>query len=942
MTVQMQYVIGREPELEVIESFLAGSHDGPSALLIEGDAGIGKTTLWQAGIDAALERGLRVLTARIGASETKLSFSGLSDLLEPVVVEALPELPEPQRQALEVALLRQGASDQDRDQLAVSLASLGVLRSVARDSPALLALDDLQWLDASSAKVLGFVVRRLRDERIGVLASVRLGVPGAERLALDRTLLAHRVRRLFLGPMPPEALGRMIRDRIGSDLPHPVLQRVHRLAGGNPFFALEIAKELARRGVPVAGEAFPVPDDVRVMLRDRLEALPKTTRGVLLVASATSRPTERLVAAASEFGPRAAPALASAERAGIVRVEEGRIAFTHPLLASSVYEAASADERRRAHRSLAEHVDDPEARARHLALSSAGPDPGVAEALDEASHLARARGAPDAAAELSELARLLTPLEDTEALRLRTVQAAQHHFDAGDAARSTVLFEEAIASTPPGNVRAHILFLSGSREWMDLPRVGGTCERALTEAGDDAELIAAAHEHLAWVAIYRGDLADASHHAATATQRAETISSPAQRAEALATFGMTRFLIGQPAEAIMSEADRLQDLETTQEGFEATVYTSARTSHGLQLLWAGELDAAREILQQELHAYERRGRYLVRDEVLGYLAELECRAGNWDVAATYAEEALEIDVESGRVTGEGHTLFNVALVAAHQGDVEAARSRAAEGLRISVANEDPFYTSCNHAVLGFLELSLSNPSGALEHLLPVVEYLRTMGSAEPGIIPCVPDAIEGLVAVGQADAAEALLEEHQEKGGRLHRPWALVTARRCRGLLQAARGDASAGLETLEHAVKEHEQVRQPFELGRTLLVRGEVARRAKRKVLARESLEEARSIFDLLGARLWSAKSRAELARVGGAPGGGKLTATERRIVDLVVEGMTNRQIADALFISVKTVEANLSRVFHKLGVRSRAQLIGSIVSAGLKPESPGSDRET
>jgi DNA-binding CsgD family transcriptional regulator len=941
MTLQTKFVIGREPELVAIERFLAGSHEGPTALLIEGEAGIGKTTLWQAGIDAALARGSRVLTARIGAEETKLSFTVLSDLLEPVMGEALPELPEPQRRAIEVALLREGATGRDPDQLAVSLASLGVLRSVARDAPVLIALDDVQWLDGPSAKVLGFVVRRLRDERIGVLASVRLGIPGGDRLALDRTLPAHRVRRVFVGPMPPEALGRLIRERIGTDLARPVLQNVHRLAEGNPFFALEIAKELARRGIPAPGDAFPVPDDVRGMLRGGLEALPKTTRGVLLAAAATSRPSERLVGAVSGLGPRAAPALARAERAGVVRLEGGGISFTHPLFASTVYEAASADERRRVHRRLAEHVGDPEARARHLALGADGPDPEVAAALDEASRLARARGAPDAAAELSELARRLTPDDDAEAMRLRTVQAAQHHFDAGDATRSRALFDEAIGSTPPGHDRALILFLSGSREWMDLTRVGEACERALTEAGDDAELIAAAHEHLSWVAIYRGDLAGASHHAATATQRAEAISSPANRAEALATFGMTQFLIGQPAETLMSEADRLQDLETTQQGLEATVYTSARTNHGLQLLWAGELDAAREVLHRELNAYESRGRYLVRDEVLGYLAELECRAGNWDVAAGYAEEALEIDVESGRVSGEGHTSFNVALVAAHRGDVRTARSAANEGLRISVSNQDPFYASCNRAVLGFLELSLSNPSDALERLLPVVEYLRTMGAAEPGIIPCVPDAIESLVAVGDVDAAETLLEQHEEKARRLDRPWALVTAGRCRGLLDAVRGEATAGLEVIERAVTEHRLVPQPFELGRTLLAKGEIARRAKRKAVARESIEQARTIFDRLGARLWSAKAGAELARAGGSPGGGELTATERRIVDLVVEGMTNREIAGALFISVKTVEANLSRIFHKLGVRSRAHLIASVMGPARVPGASSRDRE-
>jgi DNA-binding CsgD family transcriptional regulator len=936
MAVKVGHVIGRDPELDAIGRFLDDPLDGLAALLIEGEAGIGKTTLWQAGVDAALERGYRVLTARIGEAETKLAFTALGDLLEPVVDEALPELPEPQRAALEVALLRTEATGPAREQRAVSLAGVGVLRAIARSSPVLLALDDLQWLDGSSARVLGFVLRRLLDEPIGVLASIRLGVPDGDRLALDRILPAHRIHPLFVGPMTSEALGHLIRDRTGTDLPRPVLRRVDRLAGGNPFFALEMARELARRGIPVAGESLPFSDDLRNLLRARLEALPKTTRRLLLAVSATARATEQLVVATSGSGSRAAPALAKAEQAGVVRMEGDRIGFTHPLFASTVYEAASSRERVQIHRRLAVYVEDPEERARHLALGSERPDPGVASALDAAALLARARGAPDAAAELSELARRLTPVGDIEALRLRTVQAAQHHFDAGDVARSTALFDEAIATAPPGRDRARILFLSGSHGWMDLRRVRELCERALIEAEGDDDLLAEAHEHLAWVAIYRGDLATASRHVSASMEHGRAITSPANRAELLATFGMVEFLMGRPAEATMSEADRLQDLATMESGVEATVYTSATTNHGLQLLWAGELDAARRILQRELSAYEQRGRYLVRDEVLGYLGELECRAGNWRLAAEHAEEAYEIDVESGRVSGKGHTLFNRALVAAHLGDVEAARSGAEEGLRISVANEDPFYASCNRSVLGFLELSLSDPSAAMEHLQPVVEYLRAMGSAEPGVIPCVPDAIECLVSIGDLEAAERLLEEHEEKARRRDRPWAIATAGRCRGLLLAARGDVTAGLETLEEALSEHQRVSQPFELGRTLLVMGEVARRARQKAPARKSMEQARSIFERLGARLWEAKARAELARSGGPAAGGELTPTEGRIADLVVEGRTNREIADALFISVKTVEANLTRIFHKRAVRSRAQLIRSMMSAssGLNPE--------
>jgi DNA-binding CsgD family transcriptional regulator len=927
-------VIGRESELATIERALSDATGGSWALRVEGEAGIGKTTLWRAGIDAAAAGGYRVLSARAAQAETGLSYAALGDLLEPVAAEVLLDLPDPQRSALEVALLHAEATEPDLEERAVSLACLGVLRSLARDSKVLVAVDDLQWLDPSSARALRFALRRLRDEPVGVLGSLRVGVgQGGDRIGLTEALPGDRVTRVSVGPMSADTLRRLIAVRGDTSLSRSVLRRIHHVAGGNPFFALEIATELGRREVPT-GARLPVPADLRELLRGRLLALPKATRDVLLVAAAAARPTERLVTAASPSPSRASVALAKAERAGVVRVDPGRIDFDHPLLASSIYETASADQRRRVHARLAARVRDVEERARHLALAAEGPDPKVADALDEAAARARARGAPEAAAELSELARTATPPDDDGSLRRRTVEAAEHHFDAGDVATATSLFEEAIDSAPPSRERAHILFACASHSWMDLPRVGDLCRRTLAEAEGDPDLIGHAHEHLAWVAIYRGELTAAARQAEDALRSAEDMTALASRAEAVATFGMTQFLLGRPFADAMARADRLQLEASAETVAEITVFTSARTSHGLQLLWAGDLDGARTILLDELAALDRLGRYVVRGEILNYLAEVECRAGNYELATRYADESYEIDVESSRYSGAGQTLFGAGLAAAHRGDVEGARSAAEEGLRVSTGNDDPFYASSNRAVLGFLELSLSNVGAALSHLSPAVDFVRAMGSAEPAVITCVPDAIECLVAAGDQASAEGLLEEHEEKGRRLDRPWALATAARCRGLLRAAGGDPVSGLDWLDAALVEHERVGQAFETARTLLVRGEVARRAKRKAVARASLEEAGAIFERLGAPLWSARAAAELARVVGAASGGELTPTERRIVDLVAEGRTNRQIAEALFISVKTVEANLSKVFLKLGVRSRAELIRREVGArGREP---------
>jgi DNA-binding CsgD family transcriptional regulator len=919
-------ILGRNTELAQLHNFLESVSGGPSALLLEGAAGIGKTTLWHAGVSIARARGHRVLACRAAESEARLSYAALGDLFD----FELPDLPAPQQRALDAALLRAEVEGAPPDQRAVSVASLGVLRALATSGPVIVAIDDVQWLDVPSARVLAFMIRRLADASTRILVALRVGA-GGDPLGLGQTGPVP-LQRVRIGPLPEEAMTRLLRDRTEADLTHPILLRLHRISEGNPLFALEIARALTRRGVrPAPGEPLPVPEDLQELLGARLAALPSSAADGLLVVAAATRPTEDLVVAAATRRDRASAGMRSAEEAGVLQRAGGRLGFTHPLLGSTVYAEATSSARRRVHRRLAELVDDPEERARHLALAASGPHMHVARALEEAGRHARARGAPDAAAELLELARNLTPPEDDAGLRRRSVAAAEYHFDAGDATRATALLEEAIAIARPGRDRARIRFRLASISWLDMRRVQGLSEQALQEVGDDAETRAAILEHLAWVGIYRGDLAFAAEHATASRQWARRIINPAIRADSLSTFAMVEFLLGRPAQDLMAEAVRLEDQATRED--QTTVFTASRTCHGLQLLWAGELDAAREVLNQELTEYERLGRYVVRDELLCYLAEVECRAGNWAVAARHAQEAYEIDVESGRVLGQGHMLFPRALVAALTGDVDTARSDAEEGLRQCLRNEDMLDASCHRAVLGFLELSLPNPSAAIERLRPVLAFLDALGSPEPGIIPCLPDAVEALVSLGRLDEAEALLNRLERQGRALDRPWAIAAAGRGRGLLTAARGDPATARSALEQALVDHGRVPQPFELARTLLVKGEVERRAKQKRAARATLEQALGLFQALGAPLWAQRARDDLARVGGAmPPSSELTPTEQRIAQLVGEGKKNREIAEALFISVKTVEANLSRIFHKLGVRSRTEL------AALQRVSPDS----
>ena len=915
METTPQQILGRDAELGEIERFVGSPASGPSTLVLEGTAGIGKTTLWDAGVAMASKAGHQVLSCRPVESEARLSYTALGDLLD----LELPEIPTPQQRALDAALLRDETDGPPPDRRAVSLATLGVLRSLAVSDPVTIAIDDIQWLDAPSGRVLSFAARRLRDEPILFLLAQRWG--HEDRLGVQDVTAS--TRRLAVRPLDEGTMLRLVRARIGDELGHPVLLRLHRASQGNPFFALEIARALVDHAIPPEpGAPLPVPDDLQQLLRARLGDLPSSAVEALVVIAAATRPTMDLVREAAEHPERASAGIAEAEEAGILRIAGDRIDFTHPLLGSTVYSAASRENRRAVHERLAELVTDPEERARHLALAAPGPDPRVADALQAAARHASARGAPEAAAELAELARKLTASDDLAALK-RTVEAAVYHFDAGDAMRAFALLEEAIAHGPSGLERAAIVFQLAAISWLDLPRVETLCERALQEAGDDPRLSASILEHLAWVDLYRGDLVRAAEHAGAALEHTGRMDDRSIQADVVATFGMVDFMRGLPADDTMSEALRLQELAMREaSASEATGYTPASASYGLQLLWAGRLEESRSLLERQLARFVEQGRYLIRDEFLCYLAEVECRAGNWEVAMGHAQEAYEIDVESGRIWGRGHTLFPKALVEAHVGDVDAARADGQEGRRLCDLNHDPFNRSCNEAVLGFLELSLSNPAGAIERLDPVLAFLDEMDATEPGIIPCVPDAIEALVSLGDFGRASELLAVHEEKGRAMRRPWALATAARCHGLLAAARSDRMAALAAFERAMEHHAQIQMPFELARTLLALGEVQRRFKQRRAAGGSLRAALEMFGSLGAPLWAAKAREGLARIGAPVSSGELTPTERRVAELVAEGRTNREVANALFVSVKTVEANLSRIFHKLGITSRREL--------------------
>jgi DNA-binding CsgD family transcriptional regulator len=913
-------ILGREAELAAIARFLDDVGSGSHALLLEGEAGIGKTTLWREGLRLADDKGV-VLSSRASEAETRLSFTVLGDLLTPVLNRALEELPAGQRGALEAALLL-GSPDATRpDARAVSLAVLGVLRSLASESPVTIAVDDVQWTDTPSARALAFAIRRLEDAPVAVVATKRTA-PGLTD-PLDLARLPSGVDRLTVGPIVPVALGRLLRQRLERRFGTPLVKRIHSASGGNPFFAVEIGRALgSQEPNPRPGEPLPVPVDLQELLRHRLSALSASAGHVLLIAASSARPTVDLVVGAG--GERAG--LEEAEDSGIVVRRAGAIEFAHPLLASTVYTGASSHARAGVHGILARIALDPEERARHFALSIDGPDEDAAAALERAAQHAEARGAPTAAAELYQLAARVTPPDSIEPLRRRRHGVAGNLWAGGDIAGARELDQRLLEELAPGPGRAHTLYLMASASWNDMARVTALLTRALQEVGDDRLTRVWILAELAWASLWACEPASSVSWADAALEVAAEFDEPAPLRTTLCVKAMAEGVLGHDATDLLERGLLLEGVLDYNE------LSTPRMCIGRQQTWAGALDSARETFQRELDMRLEYGYETSTWEVRAGLAELEYRAGRWQAAAQHAREAYEILVEAGWSDVLGEVLPIKAKISCARGDAGEARVVGNEALSVCERLGDRWSEIHARAALGFLELSLGNHAACHAWLAPLLERTQEMGLQEPGAFPFLPDEIEALIALGELEAATGLTDRLEEQGTKLDRALALATSARCRGLLFAAREDERAAMTAFAQAMEQHERLDEPFEFGRTLLCLGVVQRRFKQKRTARESLAASLEVFDRLGAPLWSEKARTELSRISGrAASPGELTATERRVAELVAQGSSNREVADALFVSVKTVEANLHRVYGKLGIASRRELTRALAGSAL-----------
>lgn len=920
----MSGIVGRGPELQVVEEFLGTIQAGPSALVFEGPPGIGKTTLLAQAV-ARARPDFCVLPAQPAEAEAGLAFAALADLLDQVLDGVLLEIPEPQRRALAVALLREEPGPQATDPRAVAAATLSVLRALARTRPVLVSVDDLQWLDQPSAHVLGFAFRRLGTLPVGVLACQRPDDDRALPFDPARVLPAGRCSRVMLGPLSLAALQVVLKEQLGRSLRRRTLVRIMDTTRGNPFFAIELARSLPDQ--PPAAATWELPASLRRLVDDRIAGLPKRVRDVLLTAAAAGTPTAELITSAVPGRPGdALRALDRAAAAGVVTGEGPRIRFGHPLFAAGVYWSAPLSERRAAHRRLAGLVDDIEERARHLALGSQVPDERLAGIVAAAAEHARRRGAPEIAASLAEHAQALTPAHHVAERQRRSIQVAEYQFHAGELRSAREMLQEVIRQAQPGPDRADALRLLGEiRSSEDSFREAiRLLEQALAEAGDDRRVRCAIHLSLAYGWTMTGDFGATSLHARHALDLAGAAADQALLAEALAVVTMADFLLGRGVdEAKIERALRLEDVSR-----QVPVQMRPSLIAGYLALYQGRLDRCSEILGRLRDRIIEGGQDSELPAVSIYLCWSACWRGALSEAGEYGAEAFEA---ASRVQADSLRCWALAFAAvqsAYSGDQDLTRDRVQECGALAAITGSPVILLWAGWALGLLALAQDDPQAADAALGPLA---ATFEDHVPDPIRAffLPDQIEALVALGRLDHAERLLAAFDESARRLDRRWALMLAARCHALLHAARGDLEQASAAASEALAWGAELELTIEVARTLLIAGRVERRRRNKRVAAGHLRLAAEMFEDAGARLWAQRARTELGRVGLRPAAsGQLTVSERQVAELAATGYTSRQIAAQLFMSSKTVEANLARVYRKLGIRSRAELGAKIGS--------------
>ncbi|MGD0196734.1 MAG: AAA family ATPase [Solirubrobacteraceae bacterium] len=900
------HLVGRETELTALEALLK-HNTREHAVVLSGIPGIGKTTLLEATVELARAHGYEVLVARPAESEAKLSFAGLADLLDSVGEDILLRLPEPQHRALAVALLRvEPFADQPPAELAIATGLLGILRQLAASGSVLIAVDDSQWLDKASASALAFAVRRIAGPRVRILLAVREGSSSA----LEPMLAGAQTRYLPLAPLDLEATRHLLSRRGGLILPAAQLRRIFETAQGNPLVVLELGRILLEQG-SLDGTQGPSDQLAARLFADRIAQMEDQTRAAALAMALSPQISEAELAAACGN-----EALEHALDAGVLIADQRQLRAAHPLLSAAVLAQTTAQRQRAMHLELARAVEDELRAAYHLAMGTVGRDAERATTLAGAARLALRRGAGTDAVELARHALALTPLESALTAE-RVLELAECMFNAGDLIAAGELLEAELARLPQGAplARAHLLLAEVAR---DIDEHGRHLELALAESASEPDLAATALAMKAQLfAVIRVErLREAERYVEEGLTLPVAQEGTVRRLEAAHAWVMV--MTGMAVENATAQPSQTPDGRGLYE-------TSLERPAAVQLGFRGELAGARERVEALLQLAEERGEAIARAVVHHNLCELGLRAGE----IQYVGELLGAWDSWGFEEQATARARCEALLAAIAGDRGLAIASASKVLAASELRRWDRLEA--QRALGLVALLENDAATAVTHFAPIWEHTEREHVDDPGAFPVAPDLVEALAELDRVQEAQAVTIRLAELARSQDHPWGLASAERCAALLALTSGYSERAAEGLTRAAERYGELGLRFDRSRTLLLLGRAQRRYKKWGRARDALEQAASAFAELGADGWAQRARSELARVGARrPGAaGKLTPAEQRVVELAIAGLSNKDIARELVVSVHTIEVHLSHAYAKLGIRSRSQLARAVATS-------------
>ena len=884
-------ITGRDAELDDVSRWLDLAAGGPAALVVGGEAGIGKSILWEVATAQAAARGARVLVSRSVEAELRLGYATLGDLLGEAAEPFLETLPDPFRRALSAALSL-GAEPEAGEPLLVGRATLAVLVRLAEADPVVLAIDDAQWMDAASGRALAFAARRLQDHRVAFALALRDGHP--DPLELDGAL-GDRAMVLHLGGLSVEELGALLRTRVEPELPRHRLRRIHARSAGNPFFAEQLAGASDDR----------LPTSLDDLVRRRLEAV--------------DRRAEPAIERVAVLGPSPlsgfddVSALDLAVEARVLIEQDRLVRFTHPLLASGAYARIPPGRRRALHRRAAGESEGVESRARHLALAATGPEAGAAQVLEDAARAARHRGAPETAVELADHARRLTPPEDDEARARRTMDQAEYLFVAADERGAVALVDELLAGPMRGAARVRAL-VQKALTAPDPVTAVALLEEAAAEPHANGILRARTLAQLAWQrGAWLGDLDPAIDEALEALEMAEDLRDDSVLVTALTTAGLVMSVAGRPGS--MDHFRRaLAILERTPT---AAGDHTPRLAFAHERMWRGAFATAADLMADERRLAEGRGDEGLVMRINIYGADLAARRGRWDEAAALLERALADARDYWRMTA----LLRRSILRGRRGE-PGALDDAAEIRSSPISSSDPIVAAAADFASGLMALAEGHIPEAADLMVRLPERSDRGGSRAAEFAVYIPETVAVLVAADRLEQADQLTAQLERRRDQFE-PWGDAAVAFCRGLIAQALGDAAGSQAMLDLACRGFEDLVAPWELGQALVAQGAGLRRAGRRRDAAASIDQAVSIFTELRAEPALRRATEELRRARPrSSAGDSLTEAEIRVARLVAEGRTNRDVAAELSTTVSTVEAHLTRIYGKLAVRSRTQL--------------------